>query len=111
MSSPSDKRHRQQVTRHSETSAIVGRQPPPDLCPFCGDVLTTVDACVGDEFQSDTLKCEPCGECQLHVRHGRRTVLIHLQEFLERRGGVPEQRPLHERKMAETLVTAMLSDD
>lgn len=110
MSSTSDKCHRRQVDRQSETSANV-REQPPELCPACGDVLNTVDAYLGDDFRSHTLRCETCGECYLHVRHGQRTALIHLQDFLERRGGAPEKRPLYERKMARALVTAMLSDD
>lgn len=106
-----DKKHAGQVTRHSPRTPAVDERPALQFCPFCNAEIAALDDNIGDELQSQTLKCERCGECHLHVRQGVRTAVIHLRQFLERRGGAPEQRPLHERTMAQNLVTAMLSDE
>ena len=81
-----------------------------NACPYCTEMMVSIDMHRGREFQSKTLKCETCEECFLHVRRGDASTLIHLPDFLQRRGDDLEKRPLHDRGMSEHLVHAMVCD-
>ncbi len=88
--------------RHEERG--VTQEP----CPFCKETMASIDTHCGiTNIVSQTLKCETCEECFLHVRHYSASAIIHLPFFLKRRGEAPEQRPLHDWTMAENVVMAM----
>jgi hypothetical protein len=78
-------------------------------CPT--GALSEIDSHSGDQFTSRTLKCGTCSECYLHVHRGKDSWLIHLRDFLARRGGAAEQRPLDDRAMAEHLFRACVNDE
>jgi hypothetical protein len=79
-------------------------------CPYCTDKLVVLDQSSNGIFQSGTLQCETCEECFLHVRRGNAFALIHLPDFLQKRGDDFGKRPLQDRGMSEHLVHAMVCD-
>ena len=87
------------------------RRTAQEHCPFCETSMASIDMHRGTTFESQTLKCDKCHECFLHVRHDDVSAIVHLPKFLERRGDAPEQRPLHDRTMAQNLVSAMVCDE
>ena len=97
--------------RSSQSTSLGEPRPAQQACRFCADAMAPLDAQTSHAFESRTLQCETCGECYLHVRRGNESVLVHLRDFLEKRGDAPEQRPLRDRTMAENLITAMVSDE
>ncbi len=79
-------------------------------CPYCTETMVSIGMHRSKQFQSQTLKCETCEECFLYVRRGNASTLIHLPDFLERRGDDLGKRPLYDRGMSEHLVHAMVCD-
>jgi hypothetical protein len=93
-------------------NALPGQpEPTQQACQFCVLALAPIDTQNSGEFESQTLKCETCEECYLYVRRGTASALVHLRDFLEKRGDEPDQRSLADCKMAQKLTTAMLSDE
>ncbi len=61
------------------------------------------------EWTCFTLRCTDCDECYLVIKWDRRPAgVIHLRDFLKRRGDGPGHRPLNEMSMAKNLSRAML---